>query len=162
MNPSLLKFKIAQLRQDKSIATIEAIMVVAIAFFGYVFLPQVIFQLFYAKAQLTEEPAVLKNMPLAIFAIATVYLVYAIVNNVLRTMAIINLERELMSAAVMGMGTACCSNCGGDCMCDDHGNCACGCGEAGKTQAEMKSASPSKMAEKMAKVGGKKKVNKKK
>jgi hypothetical protein len=158
MNQSVLQFKIAQLRQDKAIATFEAIAAVCVALFGYVFLPQLLFQFVYANQKLTEEPALLKNLPSGIFAVGLLYVLYVVICNVMRTMQVAKLEKKLDEASVLGMN-ACCQGCGDSCSCDEHGNCQCGCEVMTPVSSPSTTA---KMAEKMAKVNSKKKSNKKK
>jgi hypothetical protein len=154
MNSSRVQFKISQLRHQNLVTAAEAIAVVVFAFFAVAFLPRILFTYLFANQQLLEEPAVLTHMPLAFFLIGTAYFIYALVTNVLRSIKIAALEKELDS--MPSMGGSCCDDCN-DCVCDEHGDCACGCDDAAPAMS-----STSAMAAKMSAVSKKRKTAKRK
>ncbi len=109
MKHSHLRFKIAQLRQDKQLMMIESIAVFVFALFVAILLPSLLIRYVYADQQLFEQPKVIEYIPVASFAVGTVFFLYAILTNLSRLKQIKALERELEATG-----------------CDCHGNCMCG------------------------------------
>lgn len=90
-----LHFTIDQLRKENLVKATEAIAFLILAFFITVYLPTILFQFVFASQQLTEEPAVIRYIPVASFVIAIAYFVYALVGNVRRMLQIMKLEKQM-------------------------------------------------------------------
>ncbi len=157
MKRSALEFQISQLRQQNVVLALESLMVFVAALFTTALLPQILFKYLYAKAQLTEEPALLARIPDIAFAIGAAFFIFAVVKSFMNMMKVARLEKEAMSVA---MNDVCCMDCGDDCSCVDHNGCLCGCEE--DEMIVVESASPTKMAEKMKTASKKKTVSKRK
>jgi hypothetical protein len=154
MKKSSIEFKIAQLRQTKVVYDLHAITVMTFSFFAILFLPRLLFTYYYANMTLTEEPALMKHIPLVFFVLGTAFFVYAMVTNALRGLKIAKLEKQLATAM-----DACCVDCD-NCDCDEHGNCSCGCDD--KSMSQSSGASTNMMAAKMSSLNKKKKPAKRK
>lgn len=114
MHAHHLEFKIDQLKKDKMILALESIAIFILALFVTVFLPQLLFQFYYAGQDLTAEPQLVKYIPAASFVVAILYFVYATVLMVGKKMKIMQLEKEL---SMMPMDGDCNCDCG---ACQDH------------------------------------------
>ena len=109
-----LEFQIDQLKKDKMILALESIGMFLFSFFLTVYLPQLLFQFLFANQQLTEEPPVMKYIPVASFVIAVGYFFYATAMVMMKAMKVKQLSKEL---SMMPMDDCC----GGECGCDhDH------------------------------------------
>ena len=95
MNYSSLQFEILQLRQEKLIKAVEAIAVFLFSIFVAIFLPQLLFTYLYANAALTEEPVLLKYIPIASFVVGVGYFGYAILGNIFKSAKIRRLSMQL-------------------------------------------------------------------
>ena len=111
MKYSHTQFKIDQLRKDKMILGIESIAVFVFSLFLSAFLPQLVFQYFYADQQLLEEPIIFQYIPVAAFAIGVGYFLYATILVLRKAGQVKKLEKDLEM-----MANDCC--CGGACGCD--------------------------------------------
>jgi hypothetical protein len=151
MKRKSLQFQITQLRQEKVQAIVESIAVFIFSLFMMSFLPRFLFTYYYANMQLTEEPALLTNIPVFFFSVGVLYFVYALVMNFLRYRKIMKLNKQLMSEM-----DACCNDCS-DCSCEQHGNCACGCNDDMGMVTASTPASTNMMAAKMSSLNKKKK-----
>jgi hypothetical protein len=151
MKKSSIEFQISQLRQAKVIHDLHAITVMVFSFFAILFLPRLLFTYYYANMALTEEPALMKHIPLIFFVIGTAVFLYAMVTNALRALKIAKLEKQLATASSMD---SCCMDCD-NCSCDEHGNCNCGCEVPVGPVTSM--ASTNMMAAKMSSLNKKKK-----
>lgn len=80
-----LEFKIQQLRLDKIIYSLEAILVILVVFMALMFYP-VLYQF------LPNIPA---NLPLALLAIGVGFSFFVLIGNILRMFKIFKLEKEL-------------------------------------------------------------------
>ena len=92
------------------IFALESIAIMIMAFFITVFLPQLLFQFYFANQELTAEPEVIKYIPVIAFAVAVLHFVYATVMMVMSFMKIKQYSKEL----VMLSAEDCCGNCGCD------------------------------------------------
>ena len=81
-----LEFKIQQLRLDKIIYSLEAILVILVVFMALMFYP-VLYQF------LPNIPA---NLPLALLAVGVGFAFYVLIGNILRLFKISKLEKELI------------------------------------------------------------------
>lgn len=94
-----IQFSIDQLRKENLIKAVEAIAFVVLAFFITVYLPSLMYQFVFDAATLTEEPEVMKFIPVVSFAIATAYFLFALVGNLRRMNKIKALEKQLVAPA---------------------------------------------------------------
>lgn len=115
MKQGNLQFQIDQLRQDKSIAAVESVSVLAFSLFVSAFLPQLLIRYVYANQALLEAPKMLEYIPLAAFTFGAAFFVTSFVGNISRSMKIEKLQSELNT-----MGDDC--SCGGDCGCNTNEN----------------------------------------
>lgn len=90
-----LQFKIDQMRKQNMTSAIESIAVFLLAIATTIYLPSLLIQYVYANQQLTAEPALLTYIPLVSYGIATLFFLYAMINNIMRMMKIKSLEKEL-------------------------------------------------------------------
>jgi hypothetical protein len=95
MNYSSLQFEILQLRQEQLTKAVEAIAVFLFSIFVAVFLPQLLFTYLYANAALTQEPVLLKYIPVASFVVGVGYFGYAVLGNIFRSAKIKKLSMQL-------------------------------------------------------------------
>jgi hypothetical protein len=158
MNRNAIQFKIDQLRQEKTVTSVESIAVLTFCLFAIAFLPRLLFTYFFANQQLLEEPPILTHMPAFFFAVGVIYFVFAQVLNIARRMKIMSLEKELEKS---GLNNICCTDCD-DCDCGDHGDCACGCDDMSSMTTSSTTGSTSAMAARMSAVSKKRKPAKKK
>jgi len=112
MKRSALEFQISQMRQQKVVLALNSLLMFVGALFTTALLPQILFKYLYANAQLTEEPALLARIPDVCFAVAGLFFLYAIVNEVMLTMKINAAQKEVMAAP---MDDVCCVDCGDNC-----------------------------------------------
>lgn len=87
------QFKIDQLRKENLIAAVEAIAFLVLGFFVTVYLPSLLYQFAFDPTTLTEEPAVVRYIPIASFVVAVAFFLYALVGNTRRMMEIRKLEQ---------------------------------------------------------------------
>lgn len=112
MKYSHTQFKIDQLRKDKLILSVESVSVFLFALFISAFLPQLVFQYFYADQQLLEEPIIFQYIPVAAFVIGVGYFLYATLLILAKRGKIRKLEQELE----MMSDDCCCGSCDDDDM----------------------------------------------
>jgi len=110
-----LRFKIAQLRQDKMIFITEAISVFVCALFVSAFLPNLLLRYFFDQSKLTEVPPALEYIPVAAFIVAVGFFAFTLVTNIGRWSKIKKMEKEL-DELLMTHGDHCCD---GMCECDE-------------------------------------------
>jgi len=115
MKQSNIQFQIDQLRKDKQIVILEAIAIQVFALFVSAYLPQLLLRYYYQNQQLFEEPALLTYIPVASFAIGSLFFLYALISNVMRYRKIKQLEEEMLF-----LDDSC--GCGGDCQCGSDEN----------------------------------------
>ncbi len=156
MKRSALEFQISQMRQQKMVLALNSLLMFVGALFTTALLPQILFKYLYANAQLTEEPALLARIPDICFAVGALFFIYAIVQEIMLTMKINGLQKEVMAAP---MDDVCCVDCGDNCNCMNHDNCLCGCedDDSEVEVMEVEMAPASKMAEKMKTASASKK-----
>ena len=97
-------FKINSLRQTSMVKAVEGIAVLVFSFFLTALLPSIIFRLFYAQADLLEQPKVFEYIPIITFALGTGYFLYVMTGNFLRSRKIRQLEAELNIETNSGSG----------------------------------------------------------
>jgi hypothetical protein len=125
MTSSLLQFKIAQLRQERTTVVNASIAVFVFLLFTVALLPNLLVNYYYANQNLTEAPALLNQIPLAVFVIGMADFLFTLVTFFRLGAKAKSLEKELDSMAIMD--ASCCANgcnCDGECTCDDDCNCA--------------------------------------
>lgn len=115
MKHSSLKFKIKGLRQDRLSTTADTIAVILVSLFVSALLPSLLVRYVYANQQLFEQPKALEIIPVVAFIISIGFAVYALVTNVLRSIKIAALTKELETAELMSSEDGCCG--GGNASC---------------------------------------------
>jgi hypothetical protein len=116
MKHSSLKFQISRLQQAKLNTNVEIISVIVLALFTSAILPNLLVRYYYINQQLMEEPALLEYIPVLAFVIGVGYGVFGIFLNILRSMKIKKLTKELEHEfSMLEMSDCCSSNCCGGC-----------------------------------------------
>lgn len=110
-----LRFKIAQLRQDKMIFLTESISVFIASLFVSAFLPNLLLRYAFDQATLTEVPPVLEYIPVAAFVVGVGFFLFVLFTNMGRWNKVKKMEKEL-DELLMTHGDHCCD---GMCECDD-------------------------------------------
>lgn len=119
MKHSALKFKIKGLQQDRLYTSVETISIVILSLFVSALLPSLLVRYVYANQQLFEQPKLLEIIPVAAFIISVAYAGYALVSNILRSLKIAALTKELETAELMEAQDGCCGGCCSDCGTDN-------------------------------------------
>lgn len=103
MQQSYLQFQIAQLRQQNQTRVMESIMVLILNFVFVSLVPQfLMIYVFQAQNSLMQQPpAFIEYMPVVATIITLIYLVFAIVTNMMRENKARGLEAELKTIEMM-------------------------------------------------------------
>lgn len=141
MKASQLEFKIAQLRQENLYTAVQSVAIFVFSFVGTAFVPDLLIRYVIKATSMDQVPPTFEYLPVVFVLIGIVYFVYALLSTLARAAQIRRLTKELDMLPAddccgncehdMGM---CCVNCQGNCQCDDHSNCMCGCGMNSMTQ----------------------------
>jgi hypothetical protein len=105
------KRKIKQLNNTNQTVMLTSIAVLLASLISTAILPTLLIRYMYAGQQLFEQPALLEYIPVVSFVIGMGYFVYAVVSNLMRSMHIANLEKQ-MELDSMSCGDDCCGDCG--------------------------------------------------
>ena len=98
---SYQQFKIQQLRLDQIFLSIETIVVFILAIMTTVFLPSIMYTYVFANQQLTEEPAVMKYIPIAAFGVGVLFFAYATLRIMSKMKMVVKLEKEMTVTTMM-------------------------------------------------------------
>lgn len=100
MKYSHTQFEIMKLESEKLFKAVESIAVFIFSLFTAIFLPQLMFTYLYADQMLTEEPALLKYIPLISFVLGVGYFVFTMILNMVKSAKIKRLQMELVDGGV--------------------------------------------------------------
>lgn len=92
-----LQFQIDQLRKEKMIYPLESIALSLMMVMAAVFLPELLYRVFFSNPNTTLDPNLLNNVAPVAFAIAFVFFAYSIVGNIKRMKMIEKLEKTLQT-----------------------------------------------------------------
>lgn len=93
-----LQFAISQLRMDKVIFDLHAIVVSFISVLTAVFLPEVLYRVVFKSGESGADLSVLSWIPVIAYIVAALFTIFTCVTNWMRWMKIKRLERDLVSA----------------------------------------------------------------
>lgn len=93
-----LQFQIEQLRMDKVIFGIEALVVSFLAVLTAVFLPELLYRVMLGAGQTETDLSLLSWIPTVSYAVAVLSTLYVLVSNNMRWAKIKRLERQLSMA----------------------------------------------------------------
>lgn len=92
-----LQFQVDQVRKDKMIYALNALMVSFICVLTAVFLPEILFRAFYGNPKIQLDANVLSWIPAGSYLVALVFTLYAGVGNIMRCFKVKKLEEALQS-----------------------------------------------------------------
>lgn len=101
--PTNTQFQIQELRSVNQQKLLEAIVVLFTAIFITALLPSLLLEYLYADQVLTEAPPLLKYLPVVVFSVGILYVVYVFASNMTRSNKIAQLENSLLMSGSASM-----------------------------------------------------------
>lgn len=98
MDRAGLQFAISQLRMDKVIYDLHALVVSFLMVLTAVFLPEMLYRVVYGSGQTGADLSILSWIPVVAYSVAVLVTLFVLVSNWMRFQKIKRLERELATA----------------------------------------------------------------